>query len=673
MLSHKVAAVLGLIFLLMFVSTARPAGAELLTPGGEKHITTGASTLDEPDASGLTPTIAPTLESLASAPTFLHLPLILNRYPPPPRWQYQHGQHQLRSVHFVNATRGWAVGDRGVIVRSDDGGQRWTVQASGTTRDLRAVQFVSTDEGWAIGQAGTILHTNDGGSTWRAQNSPIVVDLTTLSFVDSERGWIGLPDGVLRTTNGGKIWTKTGSGVPAQVIDIQFFNATNGVLLALSGLFSERGRVLITSDGGETWQGTRCDAYFGFNCDKFLALHFADSTFGVAVGGFVNSAQGVSMDGGATWTNIGEQIQFFEGEDVHLADRSNGWMVRSGTYYRTTDGARTWSRFNGPAAYDIQLLSPSVGFAAGYAGVSKTSDGGYNWTTSDRFDASTLRGVSFVDSSNGWAAGSGKIWRTNDGGDTWVLQHNDNSSLNAIDFVNLQRGWVVGNNGKILTTADGGATWNAQTALTNYNLFGVHFVDSSFGWAVGEEISGYNPNGKVWRTTDGGARWSEVGYFSGYEQGGHGKYAVDFVNRSVGYIVGMEVLWGSVHKTTDGGNTWTLKPLGGNLPRLRAVDFISPDEGWAVGDTGLIVHTIDGGNHWETQTSGVTNALYGVKFLDRQTGYVVGSSVILKTVNGGLTWMPEDAGLNGTAYGVDFADANHGWVVGGSGMILGLK
>src|SRR5579862_4894378 len=36
---------------------------------------------------------------------------------------------------------------------------------------------------------------------------------------------------------------------------------------------------------------------------------------------------------------------------------------------------------------------------------------------------------------------------------------------------------------------------------------------------------------------------------------------------------------------------------------LRAVQFVDGNEGWAVGDDGVILHTIDGGKNWEPQVS----------------------------------------------------------------------
>ncbi|HHT51727.1 MAG TPA: glycosyl hydrolase, partial [Bacteroidales bacterium] len=67
--------------------------------------------------------------------------------------------------------------------------------------------------------------------------------------------------------------------------------------------------------------------------------------------------------------------------------------------------------------------------------------------------------------------------------------------------------------------------------------------------------------------------------------------------------------------------------------------FTSYDIGYAVGGSGLILKTVDGGGHWVAQTSGTTRTLFSVHFPTVNVGYAVGEQgTILKTVNGGDTW-----------------------------------
>ncbi|MCZ6574991.1 MAG: YCF48-related protein [Gammaproteobacteria bacterium] len=77
----------------------------------------------------------------------------------------------LQAVHFVDAERGWAVGDGGTVLATTDGGRTWSVRDAGTTAALWSVDFVDAERGWAVGDGGTVLATTDGGRTWTAQGA----------------------------------------------------------------------------------------------------------------------------------------------------------------------------------------------------------------------------------------------------------------------------------------------------------------------------------------------------------------------------------------------------------------------------------------------------------------------------------------------------------------------
>jgi len=69
-------------------------------------------------------------------------------------WQWQNPLPQgnwLNDVMFVNETTGWAVGDRGTIIHTTDGGQSWTWQESGVSSSLEAVYFRDDMLGFVIG------------------------------------------------------------------------------------------------------------------------------------------------------------------------------------------------------------------------------------------------------------------------------------------------------------------------------------------------------------------------------------------------------------------------------------------------------------------------------------------------------------------------------------------
>ena len=82
----------------------------------------------------------------------------------------------LADVHFVDALVGWACGFGGSIIHTTDGGATWTPQATPSWRydsgytvaiepSLYSIFFLDADRGWAVGDRGTILRTTHGGGT----------------------------------------------------------------------------------------------------------------------------------------------------------------------------------------------------------------------------------------------------------------------------------------------------------------------------------------------------------------------------------------------------------------------------------------------------------------------------------------------------------------------------
>ena len=79
---------------------------------------------------------------------------------------------------------------------------------------------------------------------------------------------------------------------------------------------------------------------------------------------------------------------------------------------------------------------------------------------------------------------------------------------------------------------------------------------------------------------------------------------------------------------------------------LTDVFFLDQDEGWAVGDRGVIWQTSDGGRHWQRRESGVTGKLESIYFVDRQHGWISGGwtrsyshrtrGILLRTTDGGF-------------------------------------
>src|SRR6056297_617338 len=69
---------------------------------------------------------------------------------------------------FLDANTGWLVGDEGLVHKTTDGGNTWTVvrEAVPESDDWVSVDFANADVGYACADAGMIFKTEDGGDTW---------------------------------------------------------------------------------------------------------------------------------------------------------------------------------------------------------------------------------------------------------------------------------------------------------------------------------------------------------------------------------------------------------------------------------------------------------------------------------------------------------------------------
>ncbi len=260
---------------------------------------------------------------------------------------------------------------------------------------------------------------------------------------------------------------------------------------------------------------------------------------------------------------------------------------------------------------------------------------------------------------------NGTIIRTENGGKTWQAQTSGTTeTLGDIVFPTPATGTAVGAKGTILRTTNGGIAWTPQTSPRNIYLTGVSFVGPNHGWIVAGLA--------VLRTTNGGGDWTakDVASFE--------LEAVSFAHVNVGTVVGFVAQnFGQegIFRSSDGGSTWIEQTNVVDGVDLKDVCFPDTLNGFAVGVTGAghspIIRTQNGGNSWTLQTSGTAEGLYGVSFVNAQTGTAVGTAgTILRTVDGGNTWTPQASGTSDDLFGVAFIDSLTGTVVGENGTIL---
>jgi len=75
--------------------------------------------------------------------------------------------------------------------RSTDGGDTWLrVSINSPGFILKAIDFVNSQHGWAVGGKGTIMATSDGGKTWKQMRRPTWAAHEEVSFVNLKFGYV---------------------------------------------------------------------------------------------------------------------------------------------------------------------------------------------------------------------------------------------------------------------------------------------------------------------------------------------------------------------------------------------------------------------------------------------------------------------------------------------------
>jgi photosystem II stability/assembly factor-like uncharacterized protein len=316
-------------------------------------------------------------------------------------------------VQAISRDHAVVVGYGGKILETRDRGRNWTILPSGTDVALYGVHFVDDDHGWIVGQDGLILATTDGGKTWTPQESNATYEesdgavkrayLFNIAATDASTAWaVGDRSILVSTTDGGKTWRSRKVPMEADLTggqslaamdpifyDVKFIDRQNGWIVG------EFGKIMHTTDGGETWKEQTKTLLEGteffdlLDLPTLFGLHARDQQNAVAAGLEAHIAR--TRDGGARWA-----YDKVEGGEVKLVD----------------------------PLYDVVEFPEGGGWAVGAAGqVVRTDAGSGVWNRADiGQDVLTwLRAVNFSDPQNGWMVGGyGIIYHTEDGGKTWL-------------------------------------------------------------------------------------------------------------------------------------------------------------------------------------------------------------------------------------------------------------
>lgn len=106
-------------------------------------------------------------------------------------------------------------------------------------------------------------------------------------------------------------------------------------------------------------------------------------------------------------------------------------------------------------------------------------------------------------------------------------------------------------------------------------------------------------------------------------------------------------------------------------PNLFGACFISPQEGWVIGDLGRILYTTDGGKTFEQLDAGTKRAFLSIACFPDKTLVLVGKmGIIYRSNDGGRTWQVQQSGTDRNLVSLAFSSKDVGIAVGDAGTIV---
>lgn len=237
----------------------------------------------------------------------------------------------------------------------------------------------------AVGERGIILLSDDEGITWRQAEVPVQVLLTAVAFADSEHGWVVGHDAViLFTDNGGLSW-QLQQYAPELDIPLLDILVRNGKRVVVTGAL---GMVFTTDDAGENWLRQELlmsvGKYLGMpeSFDNFAPHWFA---IGAAADGalYLAGERGMlarSGDNGTSWQQLASPYNGSFFELALLPDNELLAFGMLGNAFASSDSGVTWRAVNTGIGKSIVATTFLPGRGLILAGMAGTmvlsSDGG---------------------------------------------------------------------------------------------------------------------------------------------------------------------------------------------------------------------------------------------------------------------------------------------------------
>ncbi|MGH8806552.1 MAG: WD40/YVTN/BNR-like repeat-containing protein, partial [Noviherbaspirillum sp.] len=134
----------------------------------------------------------------------------------------------LQDIAAWDSRHAVAVGNDGVVIVSDDGGNSWRqvdAPKSGVANKLMRVRTAGASEAWAVGEMGAVLHTKDFGATWVRAAAEVDAAWNDVHAHAGKVWLVGEFGRIAYSADGGGNWKAVASPVKASLMAIAYRDA----------------------------------------------------------------------------------------------------------------------------------------------------------------------------------------------------------------------------------------------------------------------------------------------------------------------------------------------------------------------------------------------------------------------------------------------------------------
>lgn len=303
----------------------------------------------------------------------------------------------IRAIQVVDNQSVFYAGSRGDVGFTTDNGTLWNAlhikYQDSIIPHFRSLAFNGVDYfALSIANPALLYKISNGETTLVYKEEDEKVFYDALTFFDDNLHGIAVGDptencaSIIITEDGGETWNKIPcENLPEIINDEAFFAASNTNIKTIGSTVwiasgGAKARILKSTNYGKTWKIFETPIIQGNGPQGIYSIDFSDINNGIAIGGDyskpnenkVNKA--ITKDGGKTWEIVADNQNPNYKSCVQYVPNTEGKEVfavgKTGVSF-SNDAGKTWKEVSKDSYYSIQFVDKNTAWLSGHQKIGK--------------------------------------------------------------------------------------------------------------------------------------------------------------------------------------------------------------------------------------------------------------------------------------------------------------